>query len=219
MKIPQLESLGLTITQAAYWLEVEPSVLAEALDNTEWPQWVKYCMNGLAQEKPEDFHYYRLGTHLRDKSWSATTASAAIPVLIEQARRGEVITYGDLDAELKRRDPLRADAGLLTKYGKPLGIIGGLIEEIRAEANDSSSTVPASNARMPPLEAIVVDGRKRMPGKGINYFLISYLKLLGHEAPEDLMLRAADRRAAVERIQSDVFAWNDWSILEKLSRA
>ncbi|EYD74722.1 hypothetical protein Rumeso_03675 [Rubellimicrobium mesophilum DSM 19309] len=128
------------------------------------------------------------------------------------------MSYGDLDAELRRRDPSRGDAGLLQKYGQPLGIIGTVIEEIRAEALDETSPVPRVNAMMPPLEALVVRGRERLPGKGINDFLISYLRLLGEKTPEDLMLREKDRRAAVERIHADIKDWQDWSILEKLAR-
>ncbi|WP_037280097.1 hypothetical protein [Rubellimicrobium mesophilum] len=221
MNSDPLTQLGLTITQAAYWLDVEPSYLAQALDEEETPTWLEYCLEAMQEqyeEEPELFQYFRLGAELKDRSWSSQTARAAIPVLIEQARKGEPMSYGDLDAELRRRDPSRGDAGLLQKYGQPLGIIGTVIEEIRAEALDETSPVPRVNAMMPPLEALVVRGRERLPGKGINDFLISYLRLLGEKTPEDLMLREKDRRAAVERIHADIKDWQDWSILEKLAR-
>ncbi|EYD76326.1 hypothetical protein Rumeso_02084 [Rubellimicrobium mesophilum DSM 19309] len=218
---PQLEKFGLTITQAAYWLDVEPSYLARALDEDEVPQWLRYCLDAMDEEyeeDPEPFQYFRLGAQLRERTWSSETARAAIPVLIAQAEKGEPISYGDLDAELRLRDPSRENAGLLQKYGHPLGIIGEVIEEIRAEALDKTSPVPRTNARMPPLEALVVRGRERLPGKGIDYFLISYLRLLGERAPEDLMHRDQDRRMAVERIHAEIYRWDDWSMLEKLAR-
>lgn len=218
MKKSQLDDYGLTITQAAFFLEINPGVLAEALGAEEAPQWLKYCYSGLSSEDREDFDYFRLGAQLKETSWAATTARASIPILIEKAQKGEVITYGDLDAELRRRDPSRKEAGILTKYGKPLGIIGDVIEEIRDEAKDPSSAVPSDSSLMPPLEAIVVDGRKRLPGPGINGFLIEYLRLKGKTAPEDLMHLERDRRMAVEEIQSEVFAWSDWSVLETLAR-
>lgn len=218
MKNSPLDKFGLTITQAAYWLDLEPKFLAAALDTTDYPQWLLYCLKALDKENLEDIEYFRLGAQLKENTWSSSTALAAIPILIEQAKKGEVISYKDLDAELRRRDPSREAAGTLQKYGKPLGMIGEVIEEIHDEANDDSSTVPLENAKMPPLEALVVRGREGLPGPGINGFLISYLRLKGERAPEDKMLLPEDRKAAIEEIHSSIFAWGDWSVLERLTK-
>ncbi|WP_299912458.1 hypothetical protein [uncultured Paracoccus sp.] len=217
----ELQRYGLTTTQAAFWLDVEPEYLAAALKATDCPQWLSYCIDGMDKEfdeDPEVFDYYRLGSQLQEQSWSAITARASIPVLIEQAKKGEAISYGDLDSELRRRDPTRKSAGTLQKYGIPLGIIGDVIEEIRKEAGDADAKIGAENALMPPIETLVVRGREWQPGKGINGFMISYLTLRGERGAEDLMLLDRDRRKAVDRIQSDIFAWKDWSVLEKLAR-
>lgn len=217
----KLQRMGLTITQAAYLLEIEPTVLVRALDQRETPQWLQYCLNGMAEEHKEDpeaFEFFRLGAQLRERTWSAMTARAAIPVLIEQAQKGELISYGELDAELRRRDPSRESAGILTKMGKPLGIIGDVIEEIRAEAEDSTSPVPIENSKMPPLEALCVRGREQLPGRGIDDFLIKFLSILGERAPEDHMLRDQDRKAAVQRIHGEIWKWTDWSMLDRLAR-
>ena len=61
-------------------------------------------------------------------------------------------------------------------------------------------------------------GRERLPGKGIDGFLISYLRFLGESAPEDLMLRDRDRKAVVERVHADIFGWSDRSVLKKLAK-
>lgn len=212
-----LNEVGLSISDAADWLEIDRQTLAEALDADPLPYWVTCCLEAMAKEDPEDFHYYRLGGELRDNTWSSKTALASIPILIEQARKGEVITYKELDEELKRRDPSRKSAGTLQKYATPLGMIGRTVQHVQVHATDNSSALPAKYAHLPPLEALVVRDRERLPGKGINDFLVSYLRLLGEAAPEDLMLLPRDRSAAVKRIQSCVFDWNDWSPLEKLT--
>lgn len=217
----KLQRYGLTITQAAFWLDVEPAYLAAALDEEEYPQWLTYCfdcMDEEFEEDPEVFEYFRLGSQLHDGTWSAATAREAIPILIDRAKKGEIISYKDLDSELRRLDPTRKSAGTLQKYGKPLGIIGDVIEEIRKEAKDGSSTVSGRNAKLPPIEALVVRGREKLPGKGINGFMTTYLTLFGESHAEDIMLREHDRKKAVERIQADIFAWDDWSVLERLAK-
>ena len=217
--IDRLKALGLNITQAAEWLEVPPKRLLKALSDDEPPYWAQYCLDGMEAEHaddPESFASCQLGADLSGDTWSARTARAAIPILVARAPSGQALSYRDLDETLRRNDPTRPDAGRLTKYARPLGMIGALIDAIRKEARDETSSVSVDYANLPPIECLVVNGRTGVPGAGIDWFLRNYLADLGEPDPEQALL--ANRKAIVARIHRNIAAWKRWDILKRMGQ-
>jgi hypothetical protein len=212
----RLKKIGLTATQAAYYLGVDFRELMDALDQDETPLWLDYCLESMESEDSEIFEYFNLGGQLKGITWTVKTARQMIPILIENAIKNQTITYGVLDNELKKRHPDRLPTGKLPKMGLPLGAIAEVIDETRQEAKDKTSNVDKIFQTMPPIEALVIRKDTQLPGKGINGFLESYLEAIGIHNPEELIKN--DREGIVKRIQNDVFAWRDWDILLELAK-
>ncbi|SFQ05646.1 hypothetical protein, partial [Tranquillimonas alkanivorans] len=213
----RLKGLKLTAAQASYLLELSPELIMEAARGEETPQWLDYCLTGMEteyEEDPEAFAYLRLGMEFTGSSWSAQTVRATVPVLIEQARKGQILSYRDLDGELHRRDPSRTPTGTLPKLSKPLGLLGDVVDHVRREARDPSSRVPETYADLPPLEVLVVRGSTGLPGKGADVFLTNYLRDRGESDVEERMI--LERKALYRKAQADVFAHEDWDILLEL---
>lgn len=210
----RLKKLKLTVAQTSYLLELPPELIAEAARAEETPQWLEYCLAEMEAEHEEDaeiFEYLRLGIEFTGDSWSAQTARAAVPILVDQARKGQILSYRDLDAELHRRDPQRTPTGTLPKLAKPLGLLGEVVDHVRREARDSSSQVSEKYAHLPPLETIVVRGNSGLPGTGADGFLVNYLDDMGESDVEERM--HVERKALYRKAQADVFAHDDWDIL------
>ena len=217
--LDRLKDLRLTVTQASYELELPPELIAEAASMEEPPQWLEHCLAAMEAELEEDataFDYLRLGMEFTGGSWSAHTARAAVEILVDQAMKGQTLSYQDLDNELHQRDPERAPTGTLPKLAKPLGLLGEVIDHIRREARDRSSPVPESYAALPPLETIVVRGRTGLPGTGADGFLVSYLRDMGEDGVEERL--HFERKALYRKAQAAVFAWEDWSLLVDLAK-
>jgi hypothetical protein len=220
--LERLHALGLSVTQAADWLELPtPKPLLTALRKKELPYWTDICLDAMEEafeEDPEAFASHPLGAKLAGSTWTAKTARAALPVLIERAESGKgPLTYTELDAELARRHPDRPPSGRMTKYAFPLGSIGGTIDAMRREAHDATSEVHKCYAKLPPIECLVVNGRTGLPGEGIDDFLVSYLEALGEPNGQDALL--TDRRRVVERIHLDIAAWSHWTLLKKIAKS
>ena len=220
-QLDRIRNLGLSVTQAAEWLELPtPKPLLKALKEEELAYWAECCVSALEEEfreDPEAFAAYTLGAELIGDRWTEETARASIPVLVEHATQGMgPLTYAELDAELARRHPDRPPSGRMTKYANPLGRIGRTIDAIRREARDATSKVSKRYAQLPPIECLVVNGRTGLPGEGIDAFLISYLDAVGEPNGEDALL--ADRRQVVERIHRDIAAWSHWKLLMSMAK-
>lgn len=212
----RVSALGLSITQAADWLELpKAEVLQKALNKLKPPCWAIYCLEAMEAEferDPEAFTAYALGDELEGDTWSAKTARATIPILVDRAQSGRgALTYADLDAELARRNPDRPASGRMTKYAFPLGKIGRTIDAIRREAVDATSEVNEFYAKLPPIECLVINARTGLPGEGIDHFLVSYLHALGQDNGEATLLD--DRKQVVERIHRDIAGWSNWKLL------
>ena len=172
--LERLHALGLSVTQAADWLELPtPKPLLTALKEEELPYWTDICLDAMEEafeEDPETFTSYTLGSRLTGDTWTAKTARAALPVLIERAESGEgPLTYTELDNELARRHPDRPPSGRMTKYAYPLGSIGSTIDAIRREAQDATSEV-----------------RKRYAELGVPICIADQASLEGAPVPEAL---------------------------------
>jgi len=135
-----------------------------------------------------------LPVSLQGDSWTKVTARSALPLLIWCAKNGQTITYGRLDQEI-------VDRGLghhvmAVQYGYPAGAIGSALIETEEEWGDA----------IPPLNAIVVNARDGLPGKGVNYYLERYYE---PDKPVDKM-SLDEKRAIIEEIHEDIFAYEYW---------
>lgn len=131
---------------------------------------------------------------LQGDSWTKVTARVALPILIWCAQNGRTITYGQLDQEIVRRG--LGHHVIAVQYGYPAGAIGDALIETATEWNE----------KIPPLNAIVVNIRDGLPGKGVNYYLNEYY---GPDINVDNMPEN-DRRAVVEEIHQDIYAYERW---------
>ena len=131
---------------------------------------------------------------LQGNRWTEMTARNALPIVIWCARKGKPITYGQLDSEIVKRG--LGHHVMAVQYGYPAGAIGDALIELAQRWNK----------RIPPLNAIIINARDQMPGKGVNYYLKHYYKV--KKGSSNISFK--ERRAVVEEIHADVFAFNDW---------
>ncbi|APG05619.1 hypothetical protein BJI69_18050 [Luteibacter rhizovicinus DSM 16549] len=123
-------------------------------------------------------------------------APPTLSLLIQRAREGEPITYGELADQLERRygfaQPYRK-----TFYGSPVGLVGFVLEELGHEMR----TV------LPPLNVIVINKSNRQPGSGADPLLRNYFRTVGQDFTPKL------RRTLVNEAQEAVFdyghRWKD----------
>jgi len=127
-------------------------------------------------------------------SWTTITARHALPIVVWCAKNGRSITYGQLDSEIVTRG--LGHHVMAVQYGHPAGAIGDALLELE----------PRWKKRIPPLNAIIVNAKDRMPGKGVNYYLKHYFKVKKGTSK----IGAGQRQAVVEEIQADVFAFKHW---------
>ena len=127
-------------------------------------------------------------------TWTKVTARSALPILVWCAKHGRPITYGQLDAEIVRRK--LGHHVIAVPYGHPVGAIGSALIELEERWGKP----------VPPLNAIVINGTTMLPGKGVNEFLERYCQ--PDERVENMDLE--ERRAVVEEVQADVFAYEYW---------
>lgn len=215
----RLAELGLNAVKASYYLELPVEIIASACAEEEPPVWLDICLTAMEDEAEEDddaFTYLQVGADFQGTSWSEVTARQAVPIIIEYAQRGEIMTYADLDRELRARDPERKNAGTLPKYARPLGLIGAVIDQIRSEAGLKDGAVSREYDQIPPLEVIVTRGKTGMPGTGADGFLVSYLTAMGEKNVEDRL--HFERKALYEKAQKSVMAYDKWGLLLSLSK-
>ncbi|MGE3105280.1 MAG: hypothetical protein AB7K14_08525 [Lysobacterales bacterium] len=127
--------------------------------------------------------------------WTPTTARHALPIVIAAAQHGRCITYGEIDGEIVTRK--LGHHVLAVKYGHPAGAIGNAMIELGERWGED----------IPPLNAIIVNAKDGMPGDGVN----SYLKRYFNSKTGARSYTIKQRRAIVEEIQADVFAFKHWN--------
>ncbi|MFH7524198.1 hypothetical protein ACK323_03550 [Aeromonas enteropelogenes] len=131
---------------------------------------------------------------LEGDSWTKETARVALPILIWCAKNGRTITYGRLDQEIVNRG--LGHHVMAVQYGYPAGAIGSALIQTEEEWGEL----------IPPLNAIVVNARSGLPGRGVNYYLERYYE--PNESFDDMY--ADEKRAVIEEIQADIFAYEHW---------
>ena len=97
--------------------------------------------------------------------WTNKMAREALPILLWVVKNHRTITYKQLAEEMSYRtgDPVKAR---MTLYGKPAGKIGDVLILLAKE----------KKLDIPPLNAIVVNARTKLPGHGATYFIKRLLR-------------------------------------------
>lgn len=201
----RLDKLALSVRQAARILEIPRRILMTALEEDPPPRWLLYSLDGLERALPDNPGLRvrssdDLPEPLQGDRWAAATARLAIPVLVDAANRGAVLTYKELDQRLRAKDPTRGDSGTLTKYGFALGRVGQAVLDVSEKVEFP----------IPPIEALVVNGVTEVPGEGIDDFLKAYL-IETDRASDAKRLRKA-RTELIAMIQKEIFDFDNWEL-------
>jgi hypothetical protein len=95
-------------------------------------------------------------------------APLALPIMIQRAREGRPISYGDMAAKIETHHdlPVQFRRG---KYGSPVGLIGYKLEELSEEWGEL----------LPPLNTIVINAQHGCAGTGGDPLLKNYLNAKG----------------------------------------
>ena len=128
--------------------------------------------------------------------WTDTTARNILPLLVWCAKNSKKITYGQLDEEIQRRG-IGHHVNVVV-YGHPAGSIGNALLETEEETGE----------KIPPLNALVVNAKSGIPGKGCDYFLKHYLDAT-HKKP----LTAEQRKAMADDTMEEVWRFQGWDDL------
>ncbi|WP_426269241.1 hypothetical protein ACN9MB_13500 [Dyella kyungheensis] len=131
------------------------------------------------------------------KPFGRKIAPLALPYMIQSAREGRPISYGDLAAKIEERWklPVQFRRG---KYGSPVGLVGENLEELGR----------AWGVLLPPLNTIVIDQQKKCAGVGGDPLLKNYLNAKGqrfiekhreehHRVARDIVFDFGERWVAV----------------------
>ncbi len=202
-----MKSLKTSQDAIAEALDVSRTKLTKAAKTNPTPAWLQFSLEALARRGVEaDFSRRLVGDR-----WTDQIARAAIPILIEKAEAGEVLSYKELDELIHERNADKfGPTGTLTKYGRPCGHISFTCDDMRAAFNEHDAPIRAKN--MPPISAIVVREDSRMPGEGFEGFTYDYLSENGKaDLPDE------DYEAAVEFVQKKVFKFKHWDLLQEVA--
>lgn len=138
-----------------------------------------------------------LPSALQGDRWTEKTARTMLPLITWCAKNGRTITYGQLDREIVKRG--WGHHVIAVQYGYPAGAIGDALIETGEELGEN----------IPLLNALIVNKYTQLPGKGVNYYLKKYYK------PDKNInyMTLDERRAVVEEINADIFAYKYWDDL------
>jgi hypothetical protein len=135
---------------------------------------------------------------LDGEDWTHRTARVGLPILVEYARSGRPITYGEWDHEIVIRGI--GKHVFLPEYGRPAGVIGNACMEY---AKHTGSKVPMIN--------LMVVNKDGVPGKGANYYIEEFV--------EDCQQRKIDlehstnkeKKAIIDRAHDEIFGFRRWA--------
>ncbi|MFX0195966.1 MAG: hypothetical protein ACFFCW_07575 [Candidatus Hodarchaeota archaeon] len=131
---------------------------------------------------------------LQGVAWTPSIARKLLPLLVSYAEACQPVTYGELSKEAVQRKWSHLVIPVAYRY--PAGAIGYAIEKTEEEWQKP----------IPPINAIVINEHTRMPGKGVDYFLKTYLRQTGSKR----RLTKHQRESIVEEIHKDVFNYSGW---------
>ncbi len=104
---------------------------------------------------------------LQGDFWTPAIAKKLLPLLVSYAEACRPVTYGELSQEAIRRGWSHYVMPIAYRYAA--GAIGYAIEETEEEWDEP----------IPPLNALVINENTGLPGKGVDYFLKTYLRQTG----------------------------------------
>ena len=131
---------------------------------------------------------------LQGETWAHSIARRLLPLLVSYAEACQPVTYGELSKEAMKRKWSHYVMPVAYRY--PAGAIGYAIEETEEEWKKP----------IPPINAIIINEKTGLPGKGVDYFLKTYLRLTGYKR----RLTMHQRQSIVEEIHKDVFNYIGW---------
>ncbi|GAA4247052.1 hypothetical protein GBZ26_18705 [Azospirillum formosense] len=131
----------------------------------------------------------------RDLPWTLVVAPDILRVLVERANARTRITYGEIAELLLDRGLLKQRVWPYTAYGRPLGLICGVLLDLGLD----------EGRKVPVLSTIVVN-RTGEPGPGFDDMAKRYYKAWGGDARRV----NRDRSGAIQELQEEVFAFDDW---------
>ncbi len=137
-------------------------------------------------------------TALVGDSWTARTARRILPILVDLARRERRFTYGQLEAEDRRRSGTRKTMALA--YRHPLGTVGRACAEY----------ADAIGRAVPPINALVHNEATQEPGSGVDQFIRDYAASALAHRPDRSRLRQAERQAILHEVYRRVFQFARW---------
>jgi len=119
-------------------------------------------------------------------------ARRALPILVRQAHAKKPMTYSALALELGMSNP--------RVLSHVLGSIGVSLEKLSEEGDK----------KILPIQCLVINKAKKLPGKGVGWFVRDY--------GEFAALPLREQRNIVDAVLSEVYAYRHWyEILEELS--
>ncbi len=132
---------------------------------------------------------------LTGNRWTKYTARASLPLLVWCAKNGRTITYGQLDKEIVDRG--WGNHVMVVQYGHPAGAIGSALIETEEKWGHP----------IPPINALVINKNTQLPGHGVDWYLERYCNCTGKSVDIN------DKRAIVDEIHADIFAYERWDEL------
>lgn len=111
-------------------------------------------------------------------------ARKALPILVRQAKSGELITYSDLADELGMHNP--------RNLNYVLGAVGNALEAL------------ASNAKikkLPVINSLVINKNSHLPGDGIDWFI---------EKEHYDELSISQKRELMKKLMVEIFTFTKW---------
>lgn len=123
---------------------------------------------------------------LAGDAFTQRAARAVLPILVRQARGPASITYEDLTREIGElhHRPL----------GAPLGLIGRCLENLSE----------ATNQEIPPIQALVINKKTRLPGEGIGWFVRKFLSVNYDE------MSRTNKKAFLNVVHDQVHEYRHW---------
>lgn len=136
---------------------------------------------------------------LNGNKWTQKAAKAIFPILVWLAKRGEIITYSELNDLIVRHGILHHV--IAVQYGNPAGLIGNIVIEFEKKLKKT----------IPPINSLIVSKKNRLPSKGIDWYLERYLKATDKKRE----FTTEEKKAIVEEIHSEVYSFKEWDLILK----
>ncbi|MBX3051700.1 MAG: hypothetical protein KF753_09520 [Caldilineaceae bacterium] len=127
--------------------------------------------------------------------WTDERARQALPILLQRANAGRILTYGELDREIASNHSIEV-MPRVDGYGGVLEKVGHILYQLAIDLD----------ASIPPANILVVNAQTRLPGSGFDPFLRRFVNEQLHEK-----LTTNNQNAMLQRATEAVFNYTGWS--------